>query len=167
MSAGAAAAMHELLLESSADLLGYLERRVWPRDDAADLLAETMLTAWRRVDELPADPERRRMWLFVTAVNVLANHRRSARRRLALADRLRGCLTSSAASPDLDEVHTVRESVRALPEEQRELVMLVHWDGFTVAEAAQLLGLNASTARSRHAAAKATLRERLAELPIG
>lgn len=29
----------------------------------------------------------------------------------------------------------------------RELVMLIHWDGFIIVEAAALLGLNASTAR--------------------
>ena len=35
------------------DLLGYLEHRVTTREDAADLLAETMLRAGRRCDRLP------------------------------------------------------------------------------------------------------------------
>jgi RNA polymerase sigma-70 factor, ECF subfamily len=41
--------------------------------------------------------------------------------------------------------------------------MLIHWDGFTIVEAAELLGLNASTARSRYAAARQILREALTE----
>ena len=41
--------------------------------------------------------------------------------------------------------------------------MLVHWDGFTLADAAGLLGLNASTARSRYAAARQTLKEALSD----
>ena len=39
--------------------------------------------------------------------------------------------------------------------------MLIHWDGLTITEAAELLGLNASTARSRYAAARTTLRQAL------
>ena len=41
--------------------------------------------------------------------------------------------------------------------------MLIHWDGFSVAEAAEILGLNASTARGRYAAAREQLRQALAE----
>lgn len=42
--------------------------------------------------------------------------------------------------------------------------MLVHWDGFTLLAAAELLGVNASTARSRYAAARETLRAALGEV---
>lgn len=153
--------------DSSADLLAYFERRVEHREDAADLLGETMLTAWRRVDRLPEDDERRRMWLFTIAANVLANHRRSSRRRLALADRLRGCLTASAATPDVGEAHAVRDAVLRLADAQREIVMLVHWDGFTIAEAAEILQVNASTARNRYAAAKVMLHRMLVDVAPG
>lgn len=50
-----------------------------------------------------------------------------------------------------------------LDDAHRELVMLIHWDGFTVVEAAELLGLNPSTARGRYSAARQTLRAALAE----
>lgn len=43
----------------------------------------------------------------------------------------------------------------------RELIMLIHWDGMTVAQAAELLGLNPSTARTRYATARSALREAL------
>jgi RNA polymerase sigma-70 factor (ECF subfamily) len=41
--------------------------------------------------------------------------------------------------------------------------MLIHWDGMTVTQAAELIGLNPSTARTRYAAARSALREALAE----
>lgn len=158
----ARAAVRTALREASVDLLGYFERRVDPRADAADLLAEVMLTAWRRVDQLPEDPERRRMWLFTIAGHVLANHRRSARRRSALADRLRGLVAVPSPGPDPGEAHAVRDAVRRLPAAQRDVVTLVHWEGFTLAEAAEVLGLNPSTARSRYAAARSALHAALA-----
>ena len=143
------------------DLLAYFERRVRNREDAADLLAETLLQAWRRSASAPATAERQRMWLFTIAANVLANQRRGSRRRAALAARLRQHL-ATVAPPDEDEGREIRDAVLRLHSARRELVMLVHWDGFTIVEAAEILGLNASTARSRYAAAREELKRALA-----
>lgn len=139
------------------DLLGYFERRVASRADAADLVGETFLQAWRRVDDLPADAVPARMWLYTVARHVLANHHRSTRRRGALTQRLREIVAAAPVAPDPAEAVEVRDAVRRLPEAHRELVMLVHWDGLTLAEAATVLGLNASTARGRYAAARSAL----------
>lgn len=150
------------LRHTTVDLLAYFERRVAVREDAADLLSETLVVAWRRVDALPEEAERQRMWLFTIAAHVLANGARSRRRSAALSTRLRGMLRE-APTPDHAETHAVRDAVLRLHDAHRELVMLIHWDGFTVVEAAELLGLNASTARSRYAAAREQLRRALAE----
>ena len=149
------------LRDAAEDLLAYFERRLTIREDAADLLAETMLQAWRRHDTMPEQAERRRMWLFTVAANVLANHHRSTRRRLALADRLRGHLVTSATEPDHAEASAVRDAVLRLHAAQRELVMLIHWDGFSIVDAAEILGLNPSTARSRYSAAREELKQAL------
>lgn len=138
------------------DLLAFFERRVEPRVDAADLLAETMLQAWRRKDATPASATEARMWLFGIARNVLSNHARGKRRRLALGDRLRANLQPPETTPE--SAVTVRNAIARLRPDQRELVMLVHWEGFNLAEAAAILGINPSTARSRHAVAKEELR---------
>lgn len=158
-----AARVRAALHATSDDLLCYFERRVRDREDAADLLAETMLQAWRRCDALPDEAERQRMWLFTVAANVLANQRRATRRRSALADKLRTQL-QAATVPDPADASAVRDAVLRLHVAQRELVMLIHWDGFTIVEAAELLGLNPSTARSRYAAAREQLRHALTEI---
>lgn len=157
MRAADAAVFRTALRETADALLAYFERRVASPEDAADLLAETMLQAWRRADKLPEDAERQRMWLFTIAGNVLSNHRRTLRRRGALTQRLCQHLIPSA-EPDPVEATAVREAVRQLPKAQRELVMLIHWDGFSLAQAAELLAVNPSTARSRYAAAREALR---------
>jgi RNA polymerase sigma-70 factor (ECF subfamily) len=144
---------------ASCDLLAYFERRVTSREDAADLLGEALLVAWRRVTVVPSDPLDARLWLFGVARNVLANHQRGVRRRLAMADRLRdevARVTRLHVAPD-DGDDRVRAAVKTLPEDLRELVMLVHWDGFGIAEAGQILGLGASTARGRYARARERL----------
>lgn len=103
------------------------------------------------------------MWLFTIAANVLANHRRSRSRRLALADSVRQQIALGQTSSDFAESVAVRDAVLRLRDAHRELVMLIHWDGFTILEAAEILGVNPSTARSRYGVARAALRQALAD----
>jgi len=155
----------EALRATARDLQGYFERRLHSREDAADLLGETMLQAWRRIDAFPTGaPARQRMWLFTIAANVLANHRRAHVRRSRLTARLRQYVEGTPAPADPSETTAVRDAVLRLNAAHRELVMLVHWDGFTLVEAAEILGLNPSTARGRYAAARTALKEALTDV---
>jgi len=147
-----------ILGATAPDLLHYFERR--DRNDAADLLAETLVVAWRRVDDLPEDVVQARMWLFGIARMVLLGHARDQARRSRLADRLRD-LPEPAAN-DADQALDVRAAIAKLPEADAELVRLVHWDGLTLAEAATVVGINASTARGRYQRARTALAVSLA-----
>ena len=77
-------------------VLAYARRRVDP-DAAADVVAETFLVAWRRLDAVPDDAL---PWLYGVARKVVGNQRRAQRRSQALVERLgRGVVASSADSP--------------------------------------------------------------------
>ncbi|MBO9578066.1 MAG: sigma-70 family RNA polymerase sigma factor [Microbacteriaceae bacterium] len=155
--------VERVLADAAPALLGYFLRRVEPAEDAADLMNETLAAAWKASRRMPADAEAARMWCFGVARNVLRNHERGHRRRDALADRLHVALAVAEVPAFSGEELDLRAAVAALPDGLPELVRLVHWDGFTVAEAAELLGIPASTARSQHARAKSLLRDSLAE----
>ncbi|WP_240642421.1 RNA polymerase sigma factor [Microbacterium sulfonylureivorans] len=149
------------IAQSSGDLLAYFEYRV-SRDEAPDLLVETMTAAWRHANNLPAAAEEARMWLFGIARNVLANAQRSGRRRVRLANRLRDMLaTGTTVGPPADTGLEVRDAVNRLADHHAEIIRLVHWDGFSLVDAAKLCGIPESTARSRYQAAKRQLREAL------
>ena len=100
----------EISERCAGDLLRYFERRVHVAADAADLLNEAMLIAWRRSDDCPTDAQRQRMWLFTIAANVLSNHCRSSARRHRLADRLRTSFTAET-EPGHSEANAVRDAV--------------------------------------------------------
>ena len=44
----------------------------------------------------------------------------------------------------------LRRALTLLDERAKELLMLIYWDGFSIADAARLLSINESTARTRH-----------------
>lgn len=155
-----AAYLTDVVSFNAVDILAYFERRAGT-NDAADLVAETMLTAWRKAADVPRDTTEARMWLFGVARNVLANAGRAERRRWRLADRLRLMLHPESTAPPSDAGADVRDAVARLDPDLAELIMLVHWDRLTVTEAAQVVGIPASTARGRYQKAKEALRAQL------
>lgn len=158
MNADRAQRLTDLVSSAGPTLLAYFERRVEIREDAADLLAETYLTLWRRIDTLPRDAVEARMWAFGVARHVLAGSRRGASRRSALATALRAELSVSGIRSESDQNHLdLRSALDGLSSTDREIVTLVAWDGFTLAEVARILHRPAGTIRSRYHRARATL----------
>ncbi|WP_206051639.1 RNA polymerase sigma factor [Nocardioides ferulae] len=80
----------------------YAVRHVGP-DDAAEVVSEAFLAAWRRWPQVPDPPL---PWLIGAARKAAANHRRGRDRRRALQQRL------ELASADGAEVDTVPEETR-------------------------------------------------------
>ncbi|WP_136517453.1 RNA polymerase sigma factor [Cellulomonas telluris] len=160
------AARHErftaLFDRTHGPLLAYAVRRVADPADAADVVAETFLVAWRRLDDVPGG-DSARPWLFGVARRVLANHYRGDRRRLALADRLREQLTEVAPPPEPVD-RTLLQAMERLPPDDRELLRLVAWEELARDEIALVLGVPRATVRVRLHRARRRLLAQLAAL---
>jgi RNA polymerase sigma-70 factor (ECF subfamily) len=143
-------------------VLGYAIRRGAQPDDAADLVSEVMLVAWRRLAEVPAG-EQGRFWLLGTARHLMLNQERAKRRRSSLSDRLRADLaaTRPARPPDDGLRDLVMSAMRRLPEGDREILLLDAWEELRPTEIAVVLGIPAETARSRLHRARRRLRAEL------
>ena len=153
--------LHETI---APELLRYFLRRAPEPADAADLLAESFLIAWRRMRELPAGDHEAKLWMYGVASRVHRNWLRGRRRAERLATPLRAQLEHATIPPADDDALDVRAAVSALPHDQRELIILVYWDGLPVPDAARALDISLTTARGRIHRAKRTLRSTLAVL---
>jgi RNA polymerase sigma factor (sigma-70 family) len=129
------------------DIVAYCGWRAGSESDAQDAAAEVFLTAWRRLDAVP-EGDAARVWLYATARRVIANQRRSRRRRVALQERLAREPAPSAEPPD-HEAALVREALGRLGARDREVLLLAEWEGLSPAEIGAVLGCLAVTARGR------------------
>jgi RNA polymerase sigma factor (sigma-70 family) len=140
-------------------VLGYALRRVGAAD-AGDVVAETFLVAWRRLEEVPTGSASR-LWLYGTARHVVANQRRGTLRRQRLIERVRAERADQAqpASPTPELNRAALAFARLRPEE-REVLALVAWEGLNAGEVAQVLGCSRNAARIRvHRARRRFARE--------
>jgi RNA polymerase sigma factor (sigma-70 family) len=139
-----------LFQAQAPDVIAYCGWRSDSAADAQDAVAEVFLIAWRRLDELP-NGNGARVWLYATASRVIANQRRSSRRRLALRDRLarewRHPMLEGFSTESKDGA--VREALRRLRPMDREVLLLAEWESLTPAEIGKVVGCLTVTARGR------------------
>lgn len=105
----------------------YLHRRM-PADSVDDVLSETLMVVWRRLDEIP--PDSSLPWSYGVARKLLSNHRRGQQRRLRLVDRLTAEPRHPSGDPQrlYDGDPLLEAALEALSDQERELIHLWAWE---------------------------------------
>ena len=131
-----------------------VRRYVWRRAAllADDVAAETFLVAWRRLDDVPANAL---PWLIAVARNTLLNERRRARRQTAVTDRLAAEPIHVESGAETVASDSVGAALTALPERDREVLLLSVWEDLDRDAIAQILGCSKANVsvrlhRARH-----------------
>lgn len=131
-------------------------------DIAEDLVQETARKALQHRTSL-RDSRRIRSWLFKILVNATRDYLRRKRvREEVRAEREEPESVAELRSVSHATVQDVRRALATVAPERRALVVLIDVEGFTIAEAAEMLKLPVGTAASRLARARKDLRRLLA-----
>jgi len=139
-------------------IAGYVCRRV-AGHEADDVIAEVFAVAWRRFHHVPG-PLGDRLWLFGVARNIVADQRRSERRRLRLQARLSAAaMTANPLAVTLDHPYEqIRAAISGLRPRDREALQLVLWDELSHQEAAAVLGCSPNAFELRYRRARNAVR---------
>jgi RNA polymerase sigma-70 factor (ECF subfamily) len=132
------------------------------REAADDLTQDTLERAWAKRHQWRAGTDLR-AWLFAVMHSVFVNGVRRARPLASLdgddPPAERGDAAASAESEAA--VRQIREALLRLPEEQRQVVLLVGLEQFSYAEAAEVIGVPIGTVMSRLSRGRERLRQLL------
>lgn len=150
-----------------ADVVRFVRRRL-PRDpntSAEDVVADTMLVAWRRFDDAPRRLDAQRAWVFGIARNCLLTSYRGSSRREALNVRLADIKGRVGSSPpdDLIVALDLAAAWRRLSAGEQEVLALAIFDELTSSQAAVVLGTSPTGYRLRLMRARRALRAHLAD----
>ena len=153
----------------AAHIQRYLARRLG-QQVADDLVAETFLTAFgKRAHYDGARPDAR-PWLYGIATNLVRRHQREEVREYRLratigpeptqdghADRVAAQVTAAAMH------RMLAAALAALAEGDRDVLLLIAWEGLTYEEVAEALGIPTGTVRSRLNRARRQVRAALTD----
>lgn len=155
-----------LVRENSPAVGNYLRRRLHPLTpaDLDDLVEETMLVVWRRIDDVPREAEL--PWMIGVARNVLRNARRRQHRRSAFESTLVPRPSDPSAEDYVIADTSVREALVALNDDDREILMLNAWDGLDTEALGTALSITANAAAVRLSRAQARFRATFASAEV-
>lgn len=139
----------EVLATSAGDRLYAVARLILRSTELAeDAVQEALVRAWQQLPSL-RDPDRFDAWLYRLVVNACADQGRQLRR---WSSEVRPLAIDTAIADDTgsvaDREQLERGFIRLKPE-QRAVIVLHHYSGFSAAEIARMLGIPEGTARSR------------------
>jgi len=160
-------AFEELVHRYEKELYGYLRNYLGDPEMAEDVFQQTFLQIYLKCDQF--EPERKlRPWLYAVATNQAIDHQRhNGRHRMASLDRRLGkndgdsdtgtfveLFDSAQRGPVeeneyIEQASEVRRAVDDLPEQMRQVVLLVYFQGLKYREAAHALGVPVGTVKSR------------------
>ena len=162
-------AFDQLVRRWDRKIQGVIYRLVGNHDEARDLSQEAFLKAYRALGTFKQEA-RFSSWLYQIAINATRDRLRRRRRRndLSLDDvEEREASLRDAGPSALDLIESsdlsraVAAAMAALPEEQREVVILKEYEGLTFPEIAETLDVPLSTVKTRLYRGLGQLRVRL------
>ncbi|WP_307828057.1 sigma-70 family RNA polymerase sigma factor [Nocardioides sp. SYSU D00038] len=150
-----------LAAEVMEPLRRFLARRTDP-DTADDVLADTLLVCWRRLDDVPDEPL---PWVYGVARHCLANAERGGRRQRRLAARIGSVAPPAETLPGPDSGDDrLHEALAALRPDEAELLRLWAWEQLAPAEIARVLDITANAASIRLHRARQKLKEEISRI---
>jgi RNA polymerase sigma-70 factor, ECF subfamily len=138
------ARLEALFAAHAATVLAYARRRTDPAT-ADDVLSEVFVIAWRRLERVPPEPV---PWLLACARHVLAHSYRGEHRRTALLNRLTATTPGSEVPVEVSD-GVLRRALARLSDADREVLLLLAWEGLSTSEAATVLGCSPRTLSMR------------------
>ncbi|MFF4893639.1 RNA polymerase sigma factor [Micromonospora chersina] len=129
---------------------------------ADDVVGDTFLVAWRRLDDLPAAPL---PWLLGVARNVIRERYRDDIRQASLATELRAWVAEADAdiADGVAERAAMLAALAGLGEDDREALTLTAWQGLSAKAAARVVGCSTATFFVRLHRARRRLEQAMSE----
>jgi RNA polymerase sigma-70 factor (ECF subfamily) len=127
--------------------------------DAEETLADTLMTAWRKIGSL-RDPERLRPWLLTTATRLALRRRRGFRPRVVSLD---VAMEIPDRQPPLIDRLALQQAINALPPRMRAVLALHDVADLPLADVAAALGRSENTIKTQLREARARIRRELGD----
>lgn len=168
VAGGDASAYRTLVERHLHGLHGFVYRMLGSRAEAEEVCQESFLRLWKEAHRYVARAKLS-TWLYRIAHNLAVDRLRRRRETTSARELDEVAAAERPSSPLLETelVGVVQAALEALPERQRAALVLVHYQGMSNAEAAEVLGVKVRALESLLARGRRELRERLAPFQEG
>lgn len=139
-------------------LFRFIVKNIRDQDDARDVVQDAFEKVWLKAAEVPF--EKGKSYLFTTAYRIMLERIRKKSRTSPLDNTLR-ILPAEESKPEFDLRKVLDEAIAKLPDDQRSVVMLRDYEGYSYKEIGDITGLTESQVKVYIFRARVTLKNYL------
>ncbi len=166
--------IEDLVDEHQREIINFHYRFVGNLADAEDLAQETFIKVYKKIDTLK-DRKKAKSWIYSIARNTVIDFfRKKKNKEIALSDALLESVAKTTATEYQEKAISDEVSkeldhcIDKLVKEDRAIIRLLYYEGFSYKEIANLLSINENTLKSRLHRARSVLLEMIrTSKPLG
>jgi RNA polymerase sigma-70 factor (ECF subfamily) len=125
----------------SDNIYRFILKNMRDEDEARDVVQDTFERVWLKASEVSF--EKAKSYLFTTAYRIMLERIRKKKRQEP-ADTSLNVIPDSSKDPEFDLKRILNEAISKLPEDQRSVIMLRDYEGYSYDEIGRITGLNES-----------------------
>ncbi len=150
--------LEQIYVTYSGKVMGYIMARVQRRADAEDLCADVFEKISRKINDYNADKAALNTWIFTITRNTLIDHFRKTKPTEEIDENIPSDMSVDASLLKRETLSDLANALRKLPQEQRDIIVLLYFDRKPMTEIAQLMHMSYGVVKLRHQKALATLK---------
>lgn len=151
----------EIYAAYSGKVMGYIMARVQHRADAEDLCADVFEKVFRKMDQFDRSKASLSTWIFTITRNTLIDHFRKNKPTEELDENLSDDGEVEAPLLEQETLSELAAALNLLPQELRDIVVLLYYDRKPLTEIAELMHLSYGAVKLRHQKALTLLKRAL------
>jgi len=124
----------------SDGLFRFVVKNIRNEEKARDIVQDTFVKLWQKVEEVSA--EKVKSYLFTTAYRTMIDYIRKDKRQTEFTDAHADKLSHSEQYSDINEI--LHQALETLPPQQKSVVMLRDYEGYSYDEIGEITSLNPS-----------------------
>lgn len=156
-----APAWEEIYAAYSGKVMGYIMARVQHRADAEDLCAEVFEKVFRKIDDYDQSKASLSTWIFTVTRNTLIDHFRKTKPSEELDENMADDAAVETSMLEQETLSELAAALKQLPQELRDIVVLLYYDRKPMTEIAELMHLSYGAVKLRHQKALTMLKRSL------
>ncbi len=152
--------LEQIYAAYSGKVMGYIRARVQQRADAEDLCADVYEKIARKLDEYDPSKASLSTWIFTITRNTVIDHFRKTKPAEELDENLADDTEVDGSLLEQETLSELAAALNQLPQELRDIVVLLYYDRKPMTEIAELMHLSYGAVRLRHQKALTLLKKR-------
>ena len=137
--------------------------------NAEDIIQDTFIKLWNKRSELDS-VDNREAFAIIILRNTCLDYLRKVKNEYHVYDNDIPIPEAGSLSNEIeikDNVNQVKHFINQLPEQQRQVMIMKHWEGYSDEEIEQITGYTQVNIRVMLSRARKTVRERFLKLEVG